>query len=98
MELIICKNSVYRKYILLKTLSEDEVKWSESRSVVSDSLQPHGLYSAWNSPARILEWIAYPFSSGSSQPRNWMGSPLLQVDSLPTELSGKSLSEDGIFK
>ena len=21
--------------------------------------------------ARILEWIAYPFSSGSSQPRNW---------------------------
>ena len=23
---------------------------SESRSVVSDSLQPHGLYSPWNSP------------------------------------------------
>ena len=22
---------------------------------------------------RILEWVAYPFSSGSSQPRNWMG-------------------------
>ena len=28
------------------------VKWSESRSVVSDSLQPHGLYSSWNSPGR----------------------------------------------
>ena len=25
-----------------------EVKWSESHSVVSDSLQPHGLYSPWN--------------------------------------------------
>ena len=26
-----------------------EVKWSESRSVVSYSLWPHGLYSPWNS-------------------------------------------------
>ena len=25
---------------------------SESRSVLSDSLQPHGLYSPWNSPGR----------------------------------------------
>ena len=84
---------------------------SESRSVVFDSLQFHGPYSAWNSPGqntgvgslsllhgifptqgsnpglphhrqilyqlshegspRLLEWVAYPFSSGSSQPRNW---------------------------
>ena len=29
-----------------------ETKWSESRSVVSDSLQPHGLYSPWNSPGQ----------------------------------------------
>jgi len=83
---------------------------SESHSVVSDSLRPHGLYSPWNSPGqntglgrlsllqgifpteglspglphcrqipyqlshkgrpRILEWVAYPFSSGFSQPRN----------------------------
>ena len=87
-------------------------KWSESRSVVSDSLQLHGLYSPWNSPGqntgvgslsllqgifptqglspgllhcrrilyqlshqgspRILEWVASPFSSGSSQPSNWI--------------------------
>ena len=86
---------------------------SESRSVVSDSLRPHGLYSPWNSPGqntgvgslsllqgifptqggnpgiphcrqilyqlshkgspRILQWVAYPFSSGSSQPRNRTG-------------------------
>ena len=79
-------------------------------SVVSDSLQPHGLYSPWNSPGQntvvgslsllqgifptqgsnpglphcrrvlyqlshkgspwILEWVAYPFSSRSSRPRN----------------------------
>ena len=84
---------------------------SESRSVMSDSLQPRGLYSPQNSPGqntgvgrlsllrgifptqgsnpshqhcrwilyqlshkgspRILEWVAYPFSSGSSRPRNW---------------------------
>ena len=83
---------------------------SASCSVVSDCLQPHGLYSPWNylgqntgvgslSPLqgifptqgsnpglphcrqilyqlshkgspRILEWVAYPFSSRSSQPRN----------------------------
>ena len=39
---------------------------------------------------RILEWVAYPFSSGSSQPRNQTGSPALQADSLPAELPGKT--------
>ena len=38
-------------------------KVSESHSVVSNCLQPHGLFQA-----RILEWIAFPFSRGSSQP------------------------------
>ena len=87
--------------------------WSESRSVVSDSLPTHGLYSPGNSPGQnigvgslsllqgifptqgsnpglphcrqilsqlshkgtlgILEWVAYPFSSGSSPPRNRTG-------------------------
>ena len=36
--------------------------------------------------ARILEWVAYLFSSGSSRPRHLTGSPALQEDSLPTEL------------
>ena len=40
----------------------------ESHSVVSDSLQPHRLYNPWNSPGRTLEWVAIPFSRGSSQP------------------------------
>ena len=106
-----------------------ELKWSESRSVVSDSFRPHGLCSPWNysgqntgmgslsllqgifptqgsnpglphcrwilyqlshkgSP-RILEWVAYPFSSRPSRPRNHPGSPAFQADSLPTELWGK---------
>ena len=87
--------------------------WSQSLSVVSDSLRPHGLYGSWNSPGwnpgvgslsllqgvfptqglnpgllhcrrilhhlshqrgpRILEWVAFPFSRGSSQPRSRTG-------------------------
>ena len=34
------------------TPSPAEVKWSESHSVVSHSLWPHGLYSPWNSPGQ----------------------------------------------
>ena len=35
--------------------------------------------------ARVLEWVIFPFSRGSFQPR----SPTLQVDSLPAEPQGK---------
>ena len=38
---------------------------------------------------RILEWVFYPFSRGSSRPRNQTRSLALQADSLPAELSGK---------
>ena len=37
---------------------------SESCSVVSYSLWPHGLYSPWNSLGQKLEWVAFPFSRG----------------------------------
>ena len=55
-----------------------KVFWSsnESRSVVSDSSQPHGLYSPLGFSlhgilqARTLEWVVIPFSRGSSQPRD----------------------------
>ena len=58
---------------------------SESHSVLSNSLRPmdytvHGILQA-----RILEWVTFPFSRGSSQPRF----PTLQVDSLPAETQGK---------
>ena len=39
--------------------------------------------------ARTLEWIAFPFSRGSSQPRDEPRSLALQVDSLPAEPQGK---------
>ena len=38
---------------------------SESHSVVSNSLRPHGILQA-----RILKRVAFPFSRGSSQPRD----------------------------
>ena len=68
------------------------MKWSESCSVMSDSLQPmdygvHGILQA-----RILEWVAIPFSRGSSQPEIKPGSPTWQADSLPADPSGKPKS------
>ena len=55
----------------------------ESRSVTSDSTI-HGILQA-----RILEWVAFPFSRGSCQPRIEPRSPTLQADSLPADLQGK---------
>ena len=57
-------------------LSSPEIKWKWSRSVMSNSLRPHGLYLPGSSihgifQARLLEWVAIPFSRGSSQPRDW---------------------------
>ena len=43
----------------------------KSLSFVWLFVTPCGLYSPWNSPARILDWVAFPFSRGSSQPRDW---------------------------
>ena len=43
---------------------------SESRSVIYDSLQPHGLYSSWNSPGQNTGVGSLSFSRGSSQPRD----------------------------
>ena len=39
--------------------------------------------------ARVLEWVAFPFSRGSSQPEIEPRSPALQEDSLPAEAQGK---------
>ena len=61
---------------------------------VSHSVQPmdgslpgssvHGILQA-----RILEWVAIPFSTGSSQPGIEPRAPALQADSLPSEPPGK---------
>ena len=66
------------------------VKWksdlSESCSVVSDSLRPHKLYSPWI--------VLHESPSPADLPNTGIesGSPALQADSLPTELSGKPLN------
>ena len=59
---------------------------SESRSVLSDSLRPHGLYSPWNSPGQNTGVGSLFLLQGSLlnpgvEPR----SPALQADSLPAE-------------
>ena len=51
------------------SLSPLLVKFSSvhfSRSVVSDYLRPRGILQA-----RMLEWVAFPFSRESSQPKDW---------------------------
>ena len=44
-------------------------KWRESCSIMSKSLRHHGLLHGILQ-ARILEWEAFPFSRGSSRPRD----------------------------
>ena len=58
----------------------DPVDWSTPGFSVRRILQ-----------ARILEWVAVPFSRGSSQPRIEPGSSALQADSLPAEPPGKPM-------
>ena len=58
------------------------VKWKVKVKVTQsfDSLLPHGIVHGIFQ-ARILEWVATPFSSGSSQPR----SPPIQNKKLKEE-------------
>ena len=59
------------------------IKWMSFSHVWLCECIVHGILQA-----RILEWLAFPFSRGSSQPR----SLTLQVDSLPAESQGKPKS------
>ena len=43
--------------------------------------------------SRIMEWVDFPFSRGSSQPRNQTQSPTLQADYLLAEPQGKLFGE-----
>ena len=61
---------------------------SISHSVMSDSLQPHGLQPSGSSvygilQATILEWVAIPFYRDLPNPGIEPGFPTLQADSLP---------------
>ena len=66
-----------------------EVKWSESCSVLCDSLQPHGLYSPWNSVGQNNGVGSLFLLLGIFQPRDHTKFPTLQADSIPVEPQGK---------
>ena len=71
--------------IFLSVLQYSE---SESRSVMSDSLQLHGLYSPWNSPGQNTGVGSLSLLQGifpGIEPK----SPTLQTNSLPAEPQGK---------
>ena len=73
--------------VRLKNGSECE---SASRSVVSSSLRLHGLSMEFS---RQEYWSGLPFPSPVDLPNPGikLGSPAVQVDSLPTEISGNPL-------
>ena len=78
-----CSN--YCTIALISHASKSENK-NEICSVVSDSLQPHGLYSPWNSPGQntgvgSLSLLQGNLPSPGIEPR----SPTFQVNSLPAE-------------
>ena len=58
-------------------------------SVVSDSSRPHGLCSLWNSPGQNTGVGSLSSSGDPLNPGIEPRSPVLQVDSLPTELPRK---------
>ena len=62
-----------------------------SRSVMSNSLQVHGLHCPWNSPGQNTGVGSQPFPSPGDLPNPWIKprSPTLQADSLPAEPQGK---------
>ena len=73
---------------------------SISHSVMSNFLQPHGLYSPLVSSvheivqARTLEWVNIPFSRGSSWPRDQAMASCIAADSLLSEPPGKQSNSD----
>ena len=69
--------------LTLKTGESD----SESCSVMSDSLLPHGLYGPWNSPGQNTR--VGNFSRGSSQPRDRTQVSCTAGGFLPSEPLGK---------
>ena len=76
--------------IVLNKQNKAIVVWeSESHSVVSDSLQPHGPYSPWNSPGQNTGVGSLSLPGDLPNPGIESRSPTLQGDSLPAEPPGK---------
>ena len=56
---------------------------------MSDSLQPHGLYSPWNSPGQNTEWVVFLSFRASSQTRDETRVPLPHCSQILYQLSYK---------
>ena len=63
---------------------------SESRSVVSDSLRPHGLHSPWNFPGQNTGMGSLSLLRGIFPAGIERGSPTSRADSWPAEPPGKA--------
>ena len=61
--------SWFNEFLIIPTVQAEAE--SENCLVISDSLRPHGLYSPQNSPGQNTGVGSFPFSGGSSQPRDW---------------------------
>ena len=63
---------------------------SESHLVMSNCLQPHRVYSPWNSPGQNIGAVSLSLLQGDlPNPGIKVRSPALLVDSLPSEPQGK---------
>ena len=83
------KSTVKLTRIQLGTLSSRRVRaCAFSRPVVSSSCGPPGSSEYALLQAQILEWVAIPFSRGSSRPGMDPRPPTLWADSLPPEPQG----------
>ena len=78
---------------LKKTTTVDSSHVCVSCSVVSDSVTPWTVGSSVHGilQARILEWVAIPFSRRSSRPRDWTLVSYTAADFLLSEPPGKPL-------
>ena len=74
----------------ISSCNEVKVKVAQSCPTLCNPMNytVHGILQA-----RILTWIAFPFSSRSSRPRNLTRVSCIAGDSLPTEISGKPCNE-----
>ena len=85
----LCQSSLLSVMEAGHLAESEEVTWSESHSVVSDSLRPRGLYSPWNSPGQNTGVGSLSLPGDLLYPGIEPTFPALQADSLPAEPQGK---------
>ena len=88
--MLIFKTKYGPKYKLKSSLFNcTDLFETESCSIVSDSLPPHGLYRPWNSPGQNTGVGSLSLLQGIFPTQGLYPSPALQADSLSAEPQGK---------